>query len=139
MNSRKMNTLALSAACLALALTITACSGDKANTSNQTASSSPSPSEIAVTPPAPESPSASPSSDPEVKTAEGEFTGMIDGHSVEIKLDGKATPFQIDMNTADKVSEWKMGTRVKFQYSVENMNVDGQQIQLFTIEEIDKA
>lgn len=138
MKSPKMKTLALSAACLALALTITACNDDKANTANQTPS--PSSSETAIAPPASESPSASPTAEEtDVLTAEGEYTGMIDGHSIEIKMDGQATAFQVDFDTADKLSDWEMGTRVKFQYSVKNLDVDGEQIQQLTIESIDKA
>lgn len=139
MKSRKMKSLALSAACLAIALTVTACSNSSSNKENQATSPSPGSSDSVATPPATSSPSASATDDAGMKQAEGEYTGMIDGHSIEIILNGEATAFQIDMDTADKVSEWEMGTRVKFQYSAKNMDVDGEQIQLLTIEAIDKA
>jgi len=137
MKSHQLKTLALSAACLAIALTVTACNGERSNASNQTAS--PSPSEVAVTPPASESPSASPTGDNDLISAEGEYTGMMDGHSIEIMMNGQATPFQIDYDTADKVSDWEMGTRVKFQYTERELNVDGEQIKQLTIASIDKA
>lgn len=138
MKSRKTKSLALSAACLAIALAVTACSNDKANTANTATSPSPGPSDSVVASPATPGPSA-PSSEDAVKQAEGEYIGMIDGHSIEIKLDGKETAFQIDMETADKVSEWEMGTRVKFRYSAKNMDINGEQVQSLTIEAIDKA
>lgn len=137
MKTRKMKSLALSAACLAIALAVAACSNDKANTENQT--TSPSSSDSVATSPATPGSSSSAADDANVKQAEGEYTGMIDGHSIEIIFDGEATAFQIDMDTADKVSEWEMGTRVKFQYSAKNMDVNGKQIQVLTIEAIDKA
>lgn len=139
MKSRKVKSLALSAACLAIAIAVTACTNDKANTASQTPSPSAGSSDAVASSPAAPSPSASPAGEEDVKQAEGEYTGMIDGHSIEIILDGEATAFQIDMETAEQVSDWEMGTRVKFRYTAKSMDINGDKIQVLTIQTIDKA
>jgi len=139
MKSHHVKKLALAAACLAFALAAAACSSNKANTVAPSSSPSASPSESASAPPASESPSASPNDADGIKSGEGEYTGMMDGHSIEIIVDGQPTPFQIGYDIADQVSEWEMGTPVKFQYTEERIDIDGEQITQLTIVKIDKA
>jgi hypothetical protein len=135
--------LVWSTAVLTLMLIGTACSGannnDSAATSSPSASAAvPSPSaSVAETASASASPSASNST--EAKSASGEFQGLSDPHSMEIKVDGKAETFQIDPKTADKISSWDVGTKVSFQYSETTQDVNGQKVTEMTIKSIDKA
>lgn len=138
MKTHHVKKLALAAACLAFALTASACSSNKANNDVQSPSPSAAPSETASAPPASESPSASPDDADGVKSGEGEYTGMMDGHSIEIIVDGQPTPFQIGFEIADQVSDWEMGTPVEFQYTEEQLDVNGEQITQLTIIKIDQ-
>lgn len=143
MKTRKMRTLAWSAAALTLAIALSACSGDNDSDSTLSASSSPS-----VT--APASPSGSPSASPDAtasaspsgtsmkQEASGEFVGMIDNHSIEIKIDGTAKAFQVDPETLEKVSDWDEGTKVKIQYIDNTVDVDGEKVIQSSITAIDK-
>lgn len=146
MKKRKKSTLAWSAAALALALTMTACgnaenggsagSGTSNPTSGPTADATSSPS---ASPTSPEGESPTASASPQAQTASGEYVGLSDGHTVEIKVDGVSTAFQIDPDTMDKVSLWESGTPVKFQYTEQTLESDGQQVNQLTITVIDKA
>lgn len=138
MKKHHMKKVALAAACLAFALTVAACSSSKANNAVQSPGPSASPSETASAPPATESPSASPDDAEGVKSGEGEYTGMMDGHSIEIIIDGQATPFQIGFDIAEQVSDWEMGTPVKFQYTEQQLDVNGEQIKQLTIIKIEQ-
>jgi hypothetical protein len=132
-----------STAVLALMLIGTACSS--ANNNDSAATSSPSASAAVPSPSVSAAPSASAGASPsasnstEAKSASGEFQGLSDPHSMEIKVDGKAETFQIDPKTADKVSYWNVGTKVSFQYSETTQDVDGQKVTEMTIKSIDKA
>jgi hypothetical protein len=128
MKQRKMKNLIWSAAVLTVLMTSAACSsGASTNAvSKDTPSVSPSPSASMSSSPAAATPSSSPSASAsqEATTATGEFGGMIDGHSIEIKKDdGTTAGYQIDPDTADKVSTWEVGTKVKFQYTGNTVTV----------------
>jgi hypothetical protein len=128
--------LALCVAVLSLVLA-TACSKD--NNGAPGASESPSASPSASVTPAPESPSASPSAvTPEVIESTGEYIGLMDSHSIEIKTENGPTPFQIDAATAEKLSDWEQGTPVKFQYKEEKLDANGEQVKQNVIVSIDK-
>jgi hypothetical protein len=132
-----------STAVLTLMLIGTACSGGNNNGSEAT--SSPSASATVASPSASAAPTATASASPsaststETKSASGEFQGVSDPHSIEIKVDGKAEAFQIDPATADKISSWDVGTKVSFQYSEITQDVNGQKVKQLTIKVIDKA
>ncbi|TJY40929.1 hypothetical protein E5161_14530 [Cohnella pontilimi] len=144
MKKQSSKTLAWSTAVLTLMLIGTACSGGSYN--NSEASSSPS-AAAALAPSASASPSESPSasaspsasSSPELKTATGEYVGLSDPHSIEIKVDGKSENFQISPESADKISSWENGTKVSFQYMEQELDVDGQKVKQLIITVIDKA
>jgi hypothetical protein len=145
MKKQTGKTLAWSTAVLTLMLIGTACSGGN---NDSTASSSPSASQ-AASPAAAASPSASASasasaspsasSSPEMKTATGDYQGLSDPHSIEIKVDGQSENFQISPETADKISSWEAGTKVSFQYTEQDLDVDGKKVKQLTITVIDKA
>lgn len=127
MKANKMKTLALSAAVLTMALSLSACGGG--NNDND-AAASPSPSAASAASPsaspamATETESASPSSSSdEAQVMSGKFNGMIDGHTIEIETGAGAVAYQVDADTADKVSTWEEGTSVKFQYKENTITV----------------
>lgn len=131
MKWHKVKTLAWSAAVATLALSIAACGGGQPDGSNSTPPSSPSlPAK---------SPTHSPTDTVGAKTGEGEYVGLMDPHSLEIKVDGQPTPFQIDPELATKLSDWEAGTKVKFEYTEEELDVNGQSIKQLTITSIDKS
>ncbi|WP_276354920.1 hypothetical protein [Cohnella caldifontis] len=135
-----MKTAAMSTAILAFALAVTACSGggkDEAAGASPSGTASSPATDAASSPTSSASPSASPET--ETETATGDFVGLIDNHSVEIKVDGQSQAYQIDPETAEKVSPWEEGTKVKFQYTKQTLDVDGQQVDQYTITVIDKA
>jgi ABC-type oligopeptide transport system substrate-binding subunit len=129
-----------SAAILALALTVAACSrgGHQSESGASPDSASSSPATTAESDPAAGS-SSSASPETETNTATGEYAGLIDNHSIEIKVDGQPQAFQIDPETAEKVSLWEDGTKVQFQYVKQTLDVDGQTVDQYTITVIDKA
>lgn len=135
MKSNKKTTLALSVAVLALALT--ACSGNNSE-SSPSASASPAASASPTASAPAETPSASPSASAEALIAEGEFQGIVDSHSIEIKTGDGTTVFQVSPETVEKVTPWEPGTKVKFAYTEESLDVDGQQVKQMTITTIDK-
>lgn len=128
--------LAWSMASLALVAAVTACSGgDNA--------SSPSPGTAVPSQTAPDAAetegAAESSPSPEVRTESGEYVGMMDGHTIEITVNGQAMAFQINAETAEKVSTWEEGTQVKFQYQEHTLDVNGEQVKQYSITAIDKA
>lgn len=52
----------------------------------------------------------------ETKQAVGTFVGLIDNHSVEIKLNGEPTAFQMDETLSAAAQEIAEGTAVEFEY-----------------------
>jgi hypothetical protein len=136
MKKNNKTTMAMSVAVLTLVLMGTACSSNNNSDTSPTASSSvlASPSSIAVQ----ETESASPSASPEVQNSTGEYVGLQDAHSLEIKTENGPTAFQVGSELAAKVEPWDEGTKVKFQYSEEMLDVDGQKIKQLTIVSIDK-
>ncbi len=135
MKKKSSTTLALSAALLALMLTASACSDNNGN-AGTTASGTP-----AVT--ASASPDASQSADPANPNAEanemtGEYVGLVDGHSIEIKTESGPTVFQVGPEISDKVDPWEEGTKVKFKFTEETLDVNGDKVKQYTIQSIDK-
>ncbi|MFC5469247.1 hypothetical protein ACFPPD_10995 [Cohnella suwonensis] len=135
MKKNNKTAIALSSAVLALLLMGTACSNEK----NSNASLSPSPSVSAV-PTVPSSPdssealateSASPSASPETVESTGEYSGLQDGHTIEIVTDQGPTAFQVSPEIADKVDPWESGTKVKFQYKTDE---NGEQLSIVSID-----
>ncbi|MBW5447075.1 hypothetical protein GE107_13480 [Cohnella sp. CFH 77786] len=123
MNHRKLKTLAMSAAVLTIALAMTACSsgGGKDNASGASPSASSSESASASPAMASESPSESASAEPQIMT--GKFNGLTDSHTIEIETGIGAVAYQVDAETAEKVSTWEPGTSVKFQYKENTITV----------------
>jgi predicted small lipoprotein YifL len=130
MNRHKTKMLALGAAVIALAVSLTACG------SNQPASSRPA--STATPSQAAESSPVTPTDDKATNTGEGEYIGLMDPHSLEIKVDGQTKPFQIDPELATQLSDWEAGTKVKFAYTEEQLDVNGQTITRLTIQSIEK-
>ncbi|MFC5531632.1 hypothetical protein [Cohnella yongneupensis] len=143
MNKKNSTTIALSAAVLALMLVATACSNNDGN-AKPTPSATPSvtasaaPDESAASPEPSVEASAEPSEAPEVKSVTGEYVGLIDGHSIEIKTADGSTAFQISPEISDKVDPWAEGTSVKFEYTEDTLDVNGEQVTQYTIQSIDK-
>ncbi|MFD0671457.1 hypothetical protein [Cohnella sp. GCM10027633] len=141
MKKKNSSTLALSAALLALMLMTAACS-DNDNGSNGTPSATPSVS-ASASPDAEASPSAPASSDAsanpsEAQEAVGEYVGLIDSHSIEIKLEDSTVAFQVSPEIADKLDPWESDTPVKFTYTENTVDVNGEKVTQYTIESIDK-
>jgi hypothetical protein len=135
MKKNNKTAMVMSVAILTLVLMGTACSSNNNNTDpSPSASSSVSanPDASSVTE------NSSPSASPDVQSATGEYGGQIDGHSIEIKTDAGPTAFQISPDIGDKVSSWEPGTKVKYQFTEETLDVDGKQIIQFTVQSIDK-
>lgn len=63
----------------------------------------------------------------------GEYVGQIDPHTVELKVDGKATAYQLSDEAATQLASLKEGGQVSFMYKD---NEDGQKvIQEFLLEQ----
>lgn len=149
MKKKSSTTLALSAALLALMLTASACS-DNNNNGNAGASGTPavtasaSPNGVASPSgdPASGEPSGDPSSEPSgdagAQETSGEYVGLGDGHSIEIKTADGPTVFQVSPEISDKVDPWEEGTKVKFTYTEETLDVNGEKVKQYTIQSIDK-
>ena len=132
--------IAMSIAVLTLALIGTACSNNANN-----ANSSPSASSSVSASPSP-SPSASeviaetesPDASPETLSGTGEYVGLQDSHSVEITTEEGPTPFQVTPEIAEKVDPWEKGTPVKFQYTSETLDANGENVEQNIIISIEK-
>jgi hypothetical protein len=135
---KKMNstTLALSAALLALMLTATACNND--NNAEPSPSVMPSPTVTASA--SPDAVEASPSAEPANAEQEGtgEYVGLADGHSIEIKTADGSNAFQISPEIEAKLDQWAEGTPVKYQFTEETIDVNGEKVTQYTIISIDK-
>jgi hypothetical protein len=132
--NRTNKALIVSAALLILTLAGTACSrGGGGDSPAPSASTGPSASVTSAP-----SESASPSASPEVLSGTGEFVGLADGHSVEIKTDSGPTAFQIDPDTEELVSDWKEGTKVRFEYTEKTIDSNGETIKQYTLMKIEK-
>ncbi|MBB6674788.1 hypothetical protein [Cohnella nanjingensis] len=132
-------------AVLTMLLMGTGCSdnGNKSTNASPSASASATASASASassepTPSASASDSASPPAGTETKEDTGEYTGLGDTHSIEIKTSEGPTTFQVDPDIVDKVSDWAEGTKVKFKYEITSVEGDASQKQR-TIISIDKA
>lgn len=133
MKKNNKTAMVVSVAVLTLVLMGTACSNNNSDPSPSASSS------ISASPSAsPASEDANASANPEALSATGEYGGQIDGHSIEIKTDAGPAAFQISPEIGEKVSSWEPGTKIKYQYSEETLDVDGQKVTQFTIHSIDK-
>lgn len=137
MKKRNSTTLALSSAVLALMLIAAACSNDKGNvepatsaTTTAEANSTPAPSETAS--------DAEPSEDAQNDYVTGEYVGLIDGHSIEIKTAGGTNAFQISPEIAEQVDPWAEGTKVKFIFMQQTIDVNGEKVTQNMIQSIEK-
>ncbi len=128
--------VAMSVAVLTLVLMGTACSNNNNAESSPSASSSVSASPTASAAPGTET--ASPSASPEAQISTGEYVGLQDTHTLEIKTENGPTAFQASPEIVEKVSPWDEGTKVKFQYTEVTLDVDGEKIKQLTIQVIDK-
>ncbi|WP_027087704.1 hypothetical protein [Cohnella panacarvi] len=140
MNKKRSTTLALSSAVLALMLITAACSNNDGNanpSNNANVTPSPSPTVTASSETGGES-SAEPSTAPETHPGEGEYVGLIDSHSIEVKLEDSTVAFQIGPEIAEKVDQWESGTLVTFTYSENKIDVNGETVTQYTIHSIDK-
>jgi ABC-type oligopeptide transport system substrate-binding subunit len=136
MKKNNKTAMVMSIAVLTLVLMGTACSN------NNNSDSSPSASASATVSPsggiAPETGNPSPTSAAETQNATGDYVGLQDTHTLEIKTGNGPTAFQISPEIASKVDPWEEGTKVKFQFIEETMNVDGKDVKISTIVSIDK-
>jgi len=137
MNKKRGTTLALSSAVLALMLIASACSN---NNDNVEATTSAAPTVTASSTPAPgesASPDA-PSEDAQTDFVTGEYVGLIDGHSIEIKTADGSTVFQISPEIADQVDPWAEGTKVKLKFTEQTIDVNGEKVTQNIIQSIEK-
>lgn len=137
MNKKSSTTLALSSAVLALMLITAACSNDNGNSNNANATPSASPTVTASAETGGES-SAEASANPETHEAVGEYVGLIDSHSIEVKMEDGTVAFQISPEIAEKVDSWESDIPVKFSYSENTIDVNGEKVSQYTIHSIDK-
>jgi hypothetical protein len=128
--------MVMSVAVLTLVLMGTACSN------NNNSDSPPSASVLVSASPsgsvAPETESASPSASPQAQNSTGEYVGLQDNHTLEIKTSDGSTAFQISPEIATQVDPWEVGTKVKFQFTEATLDVDGKQVKQLTLVSIDK-
>lgn len=134
MKKKNKPAMVMSVAVLTLVLMGTACSNNNDNNVNSTPSATPSLSA---------SPSASAATEtegtaPVVQEGKGTYEGQQDTHSIEIKTDSGPMAFQITPEIGDQVSSWEPGTPVKFQFTEETIDSDGEKIKQPTIVTIDK-
>lgn len=125
-NKTKKWTILLLATVLAAGLT--AC--------GQTKADAPASSQNAASPTATSSPSASTDSVSETKQGTGEFVGLADPHTAEIKMAAESASFQLGEGTDEAVLGLKTGDPVSFEYvekSLEGENA-GTQLILTKIE-----
>jgi hypothetical protein len=98
---------------------------------------SPSASQAAASPTETSSPSASPESSNETKQGKGEFMGLADPHTVEIKTEGASFSYQLGEGTEDAVSGLNSGDAVSFEYTEITLEGDNTVTQL-TLTKIQK-
>ncbi|BBI32076.1 hypothetical protein [Cohnella abietis] len=136
MKKNKKTAMAMSVAVLTLVLMGTACGNNNSGSSSPSASPSltASPSASGAT----ETESASPTASAETLNGTGEYSGLQDTHTIEIKTDNGATAFQISPEIAEKVDSWTEGDPVVFQYTEAVLDTDGNTINPLTIISIDK-
>jgi hypothetical protein len=136
MKKNNKTAMVMSIAVLTLVLMGTACSN------NNNSDSSPSASALATISPsggvAPETGSASPTGAVDAQNATGEYVGLQDTHTLEIITGNGPTAFQISPEIATQVDPWEEGTKVKFQFTEEILDVDGKQVKQLTLVSIDK-
>lgn len=138
MNKKSSTTLALSSAVLALTLITAACSNDNGNNSNNAnATPSATPTVTASADTGGQSSEEAPAK-PETHEAVGEYVGLIDSHSIEVRMEDGTVSFQISPEIAEKVDPWESGTPVKFDYSEDTIDVNGEKVSQYTIHSIDK-
>jgi len=136
MKKTNRTAMAMSVAVLTLALIGTACSNN--NNANSSPSASPSVTASPSASGATATESANPSASSETYTATGEYVGLQDSHSIEITTDKGPAGFQVSPEIAEKVDTWEDGTPVKFEYTAETLDVNGEKIVQNTIISIDK-
>lgn len=141
MKKRKnSSTLALSAALLALMLMTAACN-DNGTLSKATPSATPTTS-ASASPSGEVAPEDSneASADPESETQEaaGEYVGLIDSHSIEVKMEDGPVAFQVSPELAEQLDPWESNIPVKFRYTEQKIDVNGEQVVQYTIVSIDK-
>jgi hypothetical protein len=136
MKKNNKTAMMISVAVLTLVLAGTACSNKNNPVSSPSASVSvsASPSDSVD----PETESASPSASPVSLNSTGEYVGLQDNHTLEIKTGDGPTAFQISPEIATQVDQWGVGTKVKFQYTEATLDVDGKQVKQLTLVSIDK-
>jgi hypothetical protein len=136
MKKNNKTAMVMSVAVLTLVLMGTACSNNNNSDSSPSASVSvtASPSDSVAS----ETESASPSASPETQNATGEYVGLQDNHTLEIKTADGPTAFQISPEIAAQVDPWEVGTKVQFQFTEATLDVDGKQIKQLTLVSIDK-
>ncbi|RKP53822.1 hypothetical protein D7Z26_10500 [Cohnella endophytica] len=137
MKKNNKTAMVMSAAVLTLVLMGTACSNNNnATTSSPSASPSVTASPQSSQDPATEN--ASPSASPEIQSGTGKYTGLQDNHTIEITTDQGPTAYQVSPEIADKVDPWGMDTPVKFEYTTEHTDANGEKFDQLTIVSIDK-
>ncbi len=104
---------------------------------NENSAASPSASQAAASPTESSSPSASPESSNETKQGKGEYVGLADPHTVEIKTEGASVSYQLGEGTEDAVSGLNSGDAVSFEYTEITLESDNTVTQL-TLTKIQK-
>jgi hypothetical protein len=112
--------------CTAIMVTgmMTACSKNGDNAASPTAS------QVTASPTETSSPSAAPVSADETKQGRGEYVGLADPHTVEIKTESGSASYQLGEGTEDVVTGLKSGNAVSFEYTEKVLEGDNAGTQL---------
>lgn len=129
MKRSRKTAMAMSVAVLTLVLMGTACSDNN---------NIPSPSSSLTASPSPSASTAPEATEQAVQEGTGFYEGQVDTHSIEIKTDAGPTVFQITPEIGEKVSSWESGESVKYQFTEETIDADGEKLKRLTIIAIDK-
>ncbi|TFE25585.1 hypothetical protein [Cohnella luojiensis] len=97
---------------------------------NENSTSSSSASQAAASPTETSSPSASPESSDETKQGKGEYVGLADSHTLEIKTGSESVSYQLGEGTEDAVSGLNPGDAVSFEYTEKTLEGDNAVTQL---------
>lgn len=130
MKRKHAKTAAITLALATLVLLMAAC-GDRANNNPGAMPSAPATESAAPTA------SNDPQNNEEPKKGTGEYTGLQDNHTIEIKTENGYEAFQINSDTLNKLDDWESGTPVTYTYTEEPFEDDSGGGMQYTIVTID--
>ncbi|WEK55091.1 MAG: hypothetical protein P0Y55_03135 [Candidatus Cohnella colombiensis] len=144
MGKKQTKTLTLSVAALTLVLMATACSSNNNQslsspaTPTITASAEPSPSPDEVQNGEEGDNANNPSDNAKVKTGTGQYVGLADNNSLEIDTPDGPIVYRINSEIADLVDPWDSGISVTYEYTEQEIDVDGSKVKQYIIQSINQ-